>query len=106
MLKDKDIESVISIIKDCFDGFYVASLHTQRGESSTRLVKALKECQISDSLIKSYETVNEALTECVKDAKDDDEIIVLGSFVTVSEVVDCLVDDNFIKKARNRQNNS
>ena len=96
----------MAYVTDYFDGFYVASLHTQRGESSTRLVKALKECQISDSLIKSYETVNEALTECVKDAKDDDEIIVLGSFVTVSEVVDCLVDDNFIKKARNRQNNS
>lgn len=106
MLKDKDIESVISIVKDCFDGFYVASLHTQRGESCSRIVKALKECQISDSLIKSYETVNEALTECVRDADDDDEIIVLGSFVTVSEAVDCLLDDSFIKKARNRQNNS
>ena len=40
------------------------------------------------------------------DSDDDDEIIVLGSFVTVSEAVDCLIDDSFIKKARNRQNNS
>lgn len=106
MLKDKDIESVISILKDSFDGFYVASLHTQRGEMFSRIVDALKACQIPDSLIRSYNTVEEALTDCVKDAKDDDEIIVLGSFVTVSLAVDCLVDDDFIKKARNKHNNS
>ncbi|MGN1281719.1 MAG: glutamate ligase domain-containing protein, partial [Succinivibrio sp.] len=88
MLKDKDIESVVKIIAYSFDGFYVSSLHTQRGESCERLVSALKSANVDESLVKSYSHVSEALKAAIEKANADDEIIVLGSFVTVSEAMD------------------
>ena len=90
MLKDKDIESVLSIIKDSFDEFYVASLHTERGENCERLKKALLACNIKEPLIKSFDNVDSAINAVLKVAKRLDEIIVLGSFVTVSEAMDSL----------------
>lgn len=90
MLKDKDIESVLRIVKHCFDGFYVASLHTQRGEKADRIKTALLTDKISADAIKSFDHVDKALEQVLKDASENDEIIVLGSFVTVSEAMDAL----------------
>ncbi len=90
MLKDKDVESVIAIIKNSFDIFYVASLHTQRGEKANRLVDALVKNNVPSDKIKSYETVALAMTDVLADAMKNDEIIVLGSFVTVTEASDAL----------------
>lgn len=90
MLKDKDIESVIAIIKNSFDFFYVASLHAQRGENSKRLVEALVKNNVLSDKIKSYEKVDLAMIDVLKDAKDNDEVIVLGSFVTVTQASDAL----------------
>ncbi len=90
MLKDKDIESVLSIIKDSFDEFYVASLLTERGENCERLKKALLACNIKEPLIKSFDNVDSAINAVLNVAQRLDEIIVLGSFVTVSEAMDSL----------------
>lgn len=88
MLKDKDIESVIKIIAESFDGFYVSSLHTLRGENSQRLLSALKCANVDESLVKSYNHVKDALKAAISDSAQNDEIIVLGSFVTVSEAME------------------
>lgn len=90
MLKDKDIESVIKIISHSFDGFYLATLHTARGETKERLEKVLIKCQVPQSLIKSYHNVKDAVCAVLKGVQKNDEIIVLGSFVTVSEAMDAL----------------
>lgn len=88
MLKDKDIESVLSIVKDSFDKFYVATLHTVRGESKERLVSALIKAGVNKDKIVAFDYVKDALDKALKDAQKTDEIIVCGSFVTVSEAQD------------------
>lgn len=90
MLKDKDIESVLSIVKDSFDEFYVVSLDTARGERAERLKNALISCQVPDCLIKSYGKVTEAMDALLEHCSKLDEIVVLGSFVTVSLAMDDL----------------
>lgn len=90
MLKDKDIESVLKIVRHCFDGFYIASLHTQRGENAERIKSALLSDNVDAASIKSFDHVNKAIEQVLKDANENDEIIVLGSFVTVSEAMDAL----------------
>ncbi len=90
MLKDKDVESVLKIVAGSFDAFYVATLHTKRGENSSRLSSALISSGIGKDLIKSYEHVSMALDSALKKASKNDEIVVLGSFVTVAEAMESL----------------
>lgn len=98
MLKDKDIESVLNILSGSFDSYHVASLHTQRGEHKDRLKKSLILCSVPQDLVKSYDYVEEALNCAYSEASADDEIFVLGSFVTVKEAVDALAKNNYQEK--------
>ncbi len=94
MLKDKDIESVLHILKDSFDMWYVASLPGVRGQSKERLRDALAqelgENAVSCNKIKDYTCVKDALHAAVDEASAADTIIVFGSFVTVAEAGDCV----------------
>lgn len=90
MLKDKDIESVIKILKFSFDSFYVASLPTERGEKAQRLYNALIADGVDRALVKSYSAVEDALRESLEKTDVNDEIYVIGSFVTVTEAVKAL----------------
>ena len=89
MLRDKDIEGVLGILCGCFDAFYTATLHSGRGENAQRLQDALIKSGCRPSLVKSYDSVSSALKACVDEATPCDEIVVFGSFVTVSEASDC-----------------
>lgn len=92
MLKDKDIESVVRILSSTAERFYVASLHTGRGESALRLEKAFFACGTAADRVQSFETVAEAFSCCLEDAGPDDEILVCGSFVTVTEAADKIAE--------------
>lgn len=84
MLKDKDIESVLKLVASVFDEFYLASLPTERGESFERLEKALLSLGVDQVKIHGYEKVAAAVHAAKTHAKSDDEIVIMGSFVTVS----------------------
>lgn len=86
MLKDKDVEGVLEVLKSCFSDFYVASLPGDRGESKDRLKDAL-DSQINHDkqTVKAYDTVEQALTAAKQEASEVDTIVVMGSFVTVAE---------------------
>lgn len=92
MLADKDIEGVLHTLAGFFDAFYVASLHTGRGERKDRLVAALLASKCPKSAVKSYENVKDAFKACFDEASPDDEITVCGSFVTVTEASDCALE--------------
>lgn len=92
MLADKDIEGVLHTLAGFFDAFYVASLHTGRGEGKERLVAALLTSKYPSSAVKSYENVKDAFKACFDEASPDDEITVCGSFVTVTEASDCALE--------------
>ena len=100
MLKDKDIESVLHILKDSFDMWYVASLPGARGQSKERLKDALEQELGKNAVfcnkIKDYSCVKDALHAAVDEAHAEDTIIVFGSFVTVGEAGDCV--DTIVKR--------
>lgn len=100
MLKDKDIESVLHILKDSFDMWYVASLSGARGQSKERLKDALEQELGKNAVfcnkIKDYSCVKDALHAAVDEAHAEDTIIVFGSFVTVGEAGDCV--DTIVKR--------
>ncbi len=100
MLKDKDIEGVLSVLSSAFDRFYVTSLHTSRGEDSARLQKALIAANVDKALIKSFVNTADALHQCCADVNSNDAIYVCGSFVTVAEADDCM--DSCLKYLRER----
>lgn len=91
MLKDKDIEGVLATLKDSFDAFYVATLNTARGESQERLYKYLND-HVDHEKVQIYkcDTVAKAIDQAQHDCACEDTIIVMGSFVTVSEASDFL----------------
>lgn len=91
MLKDKDIEGVLATLKDSFDAFYVATLNTARGESQERLYNYLND-HVDHEKVQIYkcDTVAKAIDQAQHDCACEDTIIVMGSFVTVSEASDFL----------------
>ena len=91
MLKDKDIEGVLATLKDSFDAFYVATLNTARGESQERLYNYLND-HVDHEKVHLYkcDTVAKAIDQAQHDCACEDTIIVMGSFVTVSEASDFL----------------
>lgn len=86
MLKDKDVEGVLNVLKDSFDAFYVTTLHTERGESKERLGEWLNSNTDKERVtVRTFDDTASALDAARSDAGPDDTIVVLGSFVTVSE---------------------
>lgn len=85
MLKDKDIEGVLEVIRSSFDAFYVASLPGLRGESKERLAASLTKLTNGAAKVHSFDSVADALKQAKSDATKDYTIIVMGSFVTVAE---------------------
>ena len=84
MLKDKDVEGVLEALAPYFERFYVGSLHTERGESSARLRAALLEYEVAPEDIVAGDSIAEVLALAL-DERYDETIVVVGSFVTVSE---------------------
>lgn len=95
MLADKDIESVLKIVVPVFDEFYVTSLPTERGESYERLSHDLMALGVKSENIHCFDKASLAALSCKKQAKVDDEIIIMGSFVTVSQACssDCKLNE-------------
>lgn len=91
MLKDKDIEGVLATLKDSFDAFYLATLNTERGESQERIYNYLND-HIDHDKVQLYkcDTVAKAIDQAQHDCACEDTIIVMGSFVTVSEASEFL----------------
>ena len=84
MLKDKDIKSTLSIFNA--DQWYCASLYGERGCNADILKQFLQEENVEN--IATFDSVNEAYQKAMQEAKEDDIIVVCGSFHTVSAVLD------------------
>lgn len=84
MLKDKDIKSTLSILNA--DQWYCASLYGERGCNAHILKQYLQEENVAN--IVTFDSVYEAYQKAMQEAKEDDIIVVCGSFHTVSAVLD------------------
>ena len=86
MLKDKDIKSTLSLLNA--DQWYCASLYGERGCNAEVLKQYLQDNKVEH--ISTFESVDDAYQKAMQDAKEDDIIVVCGSFYTVSAVLDKL----------------
>lgn len=88
MLNDKDIDSVLAILKDQFDEWHIAPLHLPRGMTSEQLAEKLAAHDISN--VKQFENIAKAYDAAFAAASENDRIVVFGSFHTVAEVMGTL----------------
>ena len=92
MLNDKDIDSVIDIIKSRIDFWYVAGLEKSAGaraSSSAALAEKLRARGVTAG-VAQYLDVHAAYAAAKAAAAQNDRILVFGSFHTVADVLDTL----------------
>ena len=86
MLSDKDMASVVSLLKDEFDVWLVGGLDMPRGRSAAAIAAELESMGIRG--VHRYETVPLAWDAALSMAGENDRIVVFGSFHTVAEVME------------------
>ncbi|MFW0079085.1 MAG: bifunctional tetrahydrofolate synthase/dihydrofolate synthase [Coxiella endosymbiont of Haemaphysalis qinghaiensis] len=82
MLKDKDILGTFSPMLSCIDRWYVGGLSKTRGASGEKLSGILRTEGISDCY--NFTSIDEAFKEAIVQCKEQDRIVVFGSFYTVA----------------------
>jgi len=83
MLRDKDIAGVLGTLAPRIDRWHVASLGGARGASSSELAAPLR----GRAEVHEHANVGEALAAARSAAREDDKIVVFGSFLTVGEAI-------------------
>lgn len=92
MLDDKNVEDIAGLLGSCFDAWFVPQLEHARACSQSRLVESLRAQGIEEIFAASSTTLAyEALQEYMNDT---DQIIVFGSFITVSEFLEAMSNGN------------
>lgn len=84
-LKDKDLYGLIMPLKDCVNRWYPAQLHNKRAVSQEKLLSVFREAEIFAEVC--YNDPLTAFEMALKQASEEDLIIVYGSFFTVSHVM-------------------
>lgn len=84
MLKDKDQVSVLSIMKSVIDHWFFTGLGGDRGSSADVLIHSAKQAGISNQQMNICDSVADAYADA-KSNTQDDLIVIIGSFVTVTE---------------------
>jgi dihydrofolate synthase/folylpolyglutamate synthase len=85
MLADKDIDGVISVMRDVIDVWHVAGLDVPRGVSGAQLAGRLQAAGITS--VHVHASVTAAYQQAGSHAQPIDRVVVFGSFYTVAEVL-------------------
>ena len=85
-LNDKDYSSMLRIIRDCGDFWYVVTLQDDRKLDGGTLEEELKNMGVSGNVC-IFDNVSEAMKQADKLSRPGDRIIVTGSFVTVGNAI-------------------
>ena len=83
MLRDKDIPGVVRAVAPRITKWNVATLQGARGTESSVLRKIISEVK-PKSRIEEFPDVPSALAAAKKEARENDKIVVFGSFLTVA----------------------
>ncbi|WP_137937844.1 bifunctional tetrahydrofolate synthase/dihydrofolate synthase [Chitinivorax sp. B] len=86
MLADKDMASVVAILKDQIDHWYIAPLTGPRSMSAEVLQQALIAENVPGK-VTIFETISQAYRAACDKAGENDRIAAFGSFYTVAEVL-------------------
>jgi len=89
MLKDKDIDAVIDIIKDRIDFWFIAGLDALAGErgATVDMLAARLEAHGAGARVSRHVSVTMAYAAARERAGQNDRILVFGSFYTVAEIL-------------------
>jgi len=86
MLQDKDIRSVIDIVKHRFDAWFIAAIDHPRGAPVEFLRQQITEVA-PDKPIHAFSSIASAYSHACDVAEQNDRIVVFGSFYTVADVL-------------------
>ncbi len=101
MLADKDIAGVFGALAGAFTRWHVAGSEGPRGATAQVLGEALAQAGVRVP-VATHRSVAEAWREACKNARDDDKIIVFGSFLTVAAVMRELASDRRVAQQGNQ----
>ena len=89
MLKDKDIIGVVKALKHCVDVWLISTIHVPRGAHADELLEIFNEVGISEAnmAIQVFSDPVGAYGYACEHATNNDRICVLGSFYTVSAIL-------------------
>jgi dihydrofolate synthase / folylpolyglutamate synthase len=85
VMRDKDLAGMLAPLLDCFDAWYLASPKIPRAMEVAALSEQLQE--LGGRQIVQFNSVADACEAALSAAKDDDRIVVFGSFYTVAEAM-------------------
>lgn len=85
ILADKDIDACLNEMKGQFDLWRVAPLAGPRGRDKANLLAAFAKAGIKE--VVCHDSIAEAWMAAKSEAKEDDRIVVFGSFHTVAEAM-------------------
>ncbi|NOR52401.1 MAG: bifunctional tetrahydrofolate synthase/dihydrofolate synthase [Gammaproteobacteria bacterium] len=86
MLSDKDQQEILMALSGLFDHWMAAGLDVDRGDSGDSIVTIIKS-ELSES-VNQFDSVAEAYQSAMDLAASGDQIIVFGSFFTVSDILE------------------
>jgi dihydrofolate synthase/folylpolyglutamate synthase len=89
MLNDKDIAGVVNLLKGRIDYWHLASLPGPRGVNAHDLAGILAQCGVKEGVFE-HENPAGAYAQARSRAGENDRIVVFGSFLTVTDVMQAL----------------
>lgn len=89
MLRDKDIASVCRAMQGRVTNWYAATLRTTRGAGAAALVQGIRSTDARVE-VQQFESPLEAFDAACGRARENDRIVVFGSFYTVADVMAAL----------------
>lgn len=87
MLSDKDIASVVHILRKEIDGWAIAPIHHPRAASVAHL-HACIETEAPQATLEVFSELAQALNATIKKCVKNDKIVVFGSFFTVAAILE------------------
>ncbi|VEJ10183.1 bifunctional folylpolyglutamate synthase/ dihydrofolate synthase [Actinobacillus delphinicola] len=84
VLRDKDLAGILTPLIPVMDGWNCLTLNGERGQSGNVIAEKLKILGV-DSPIKSFDVLDQGLSQILSELKREDTLIIFGSFHTVAE---------------------
>lgn len=86
MLRDKDIASVVRLLRDRVDHWFCASLEGPRAATAAQLAEIVR-AERPDADLRQFESASQAFVAARDAAGEGDRIVAFGSFLTVADVM-------------------
>ena len=90
MLADKNLHSCIALLKPFIRSWYITELDSSRSMSVAELESHLLSCDIKPDDIHVHDSIALACAEAQIETRDDEQLVVCGSFYTVGEALSYL----------------